>query len=113
MKKSTRNNQAYLTARSFELLPDWKKDLIAGEIESETPQQRVARSTPLTARQRSAWRKFRKNMGRPKIGKGSKVISVSVEKDLLKRVDAFAKRQRMTRSELIARGMRAVMGDAA
>ena len=113
MKNQRKKREPYLTARAFEALPLREKEHIAAEIESESPQRRLARSTPLTARQRSAWRKFQKNMGRPKIGNGSKVISVSVERGLLRQVDAFAKRTGMTRSELIARGMRAVMGNAA
>jgi hypothetical protein len=113
MKKQKKEREPYLTASAFEALPDRETERIAAQIESETPERRLARSTPLTRRQRSAWRKFRKNMGRPRIGKGIKVISISVEKGLLREVDAFAKRRGITRSELIARGMRAVMGNAA
>lgn len=113
MKKQMKSRESYLTASTFEALPDREKNRIAAEIESESPHRRLRRSTPLTGRQRSAWRKFQKNMGRPKVGSGSKVISVSVEKGLLRQVDAFAKRSGMSRSELIAQGMRAVMGNAA
>jgi hypothetical protein len=52
-------------------------------------------------------------MGRPKIGKGSKTISLTVEKDLLARADAYAKRNGISRAKLVAQGLRAIIGRAA
>ena len=48
-------------------------------------------------------------MGRPIVGRGSKVISLSVERGLLDRADALAKRKRVTRAALVAAGLRAVL----
>jgi hypothetical protein len=58
---------------------------------------------PLTRRQRATFERARR--GRPKIGNGVKVISVSVEGSLLKRADARAKAEHMTRARLIAEGL--------
>jgi len=54
-------------------------------------------------------RRARAKPGRPKIGKGAKVVSVSVEKDLLARSDALARKLKVGRAALIARGLRAVL----
>jgi len=50
--------------------------------------------------------------GRPRIGQGAEKIRVSVERSLLAKSDAFARRHKLTRSEMIARGLRAVMAVA-
>ena len=59
---------------------------------------------PLNKRERELHREARK-MGRPKIGQGVKVISLSVEQGLLKRADALAKRQKISRAELVSRAL--------
>jgi hypothetical protein len=55
------------------------------------------------------WLKARRKVGRPRMGKGVKVISVSVEKDLLARTDRTAKRLGISRAELISRGLSAAL----
>ncbi len=47
--------------------------------------------------------------GRPKIGKGAKDVMISVEKDLLRAVDRYAKTHGISRSELFARGVRGLL----
>jgi hypothetical protein len=47
-----------------------------------------------------------KTDGPPKIGRGVKVISLSVERDVLKKVDAYAKRSGLKRDELLTRAPR-------
>jgi metal-responsive CopG/Arc/MetJ family transcriptional regulator len=47
----------------------------------------------------------RKKVGRPKKGAGVKVISLSVEKKLLERADAAARRKGISRAELVATGL--------
>ena len=58
-----------------------------------------ARARPMTATERAQERKLRR--GRPKIGKGVKKISISVELDLLRQADAMARRKGINRSKLI------------
>jgi hypothetical protein len=62
----------------------------------------VARSRPLTAAEREQWKRVKRKRGRPKVGRGHQRVSISVEKGLLKRITAYAKKRRMTRSGLVA-----------
>ncbi len=50
--------------------------------------------------------------GRPMIGKGAKIVPVSIERGLLKKADAFAKRHKLKRSEMVAKGLLLVMAKA-
>ena len=63
---------------------------------------------PMTARERRRHARARKR-GRPRVGLGAEKIRVSVERGLLAKSDAFAREHGMTRSEMIARGLQAVM----
>jgi hypothetical protein len=65
---------------------------------------------PLTATDRALHRKAR---GRPMIGKGAKIVPVSIERELLTRADAFAERHKLKRSEMVAQGLRLVMANRA
>lgn len=58
------------------------------------------------------WRRARRKRGRPRQGRGVKVISVSVEKSLLRRCDALAKKMGVTRASLVARGLRKMLSVA-
>jgi hypothetical protein len=64
---------------------------------------------PLTAEDRERWARAKKKPGRPRQGLGVKVISVSVERGLLARSDAAARKLGISRAELIARGLRAAL----
>jgi hypothetical protein len=97
---------------AFIALPDSEKERIFQELEAESPEQRLAHSRPLNRRERLQWQRFKK-LGRPKVGKGAKTISLTVEKDLLKRADTYAKQHGLTRAKLIARCLETVIGSAA
>ena len=97
----------------FIALPDAEKDRIVQEFENETLEETLARSRPLNARERKQWRRFKAKMGRPKVGKGAKTISLTVEKSLLKQADAYAKRHGISRANLVAQGLQAIIGSAA
>jgi hypothetical protein len=62
-----------------------------------------------SATERARWDKARRKRGRPRVGKGAKVIAVSLEKGLLIQCDRLAKRKKTSRASLIARGLRAVI----
>ena len=64
---------------------------------------------PLTPPQRRIWNRVKRGRGRPKVGKGVKVISVSVEKDLLAKIDRLAKKSKLSRARLISHGLHAVL----
>ena len=97
----------------FIALPDSEKERIVHQIESETPERRLARSRPLNAHERARNGSGSKSWSRPKIGKGAKTISLTVERDLLKRADAYAKQHGISRARLIARGIQVILGSAA
>lgn len=97
----------------FIALPDSEKERIVKRIQAQTPQQRLARSRPLNARERQQWKRFKAKMGRPKVGKGAKTISLTVEKDLLDQADAYAKQHGISRAKLVAQGLVAIIGSAA
>jgi hypothetical protein len=59
--------------------------------------------------ERARWSRAVAKRGRPRRGAGATVISVSVEQSLLERADLMARRLGITRSELIARGLRAAL----
>jgi len=91
----------------FIALPDAEKEKIFLEIEQEDPRDRLARSRPLDARTRALWEKAKQKGGRPKLGKdGVKVISLSVEKGLLKEADAYAKKKGLKRAEFFSQALR-------
>src|SRR5689334_9537737 len=94
---------------AFEALPDSEKERIWQELDALTPEQLKARSRPLNAAERKLWRRFKRKVGRPKIGKGVKIVSIGVEKDLLKQTDALAKRRGLTRSALVAEALKGMI----
>jgi predicted transcriptional regulator len=59
-------------------------------------------SRPLTSAEREEWNQAKRKKGRPRVGQGFKRISVSLEKELLKRVTAWAKKRHVSRSKLLA-----------
>ena len=64
---------------------------------------------PLTEGDRKLHRRAR---GRPKVGRGAKRVMITVEMGLLKEADDYAKRIGMSRSELVASGIRSVLPKA-
>jgi len=62
----------------------------------------VDRSRPPTPKEREQWKRVKRKRGRPKVGHGCKRVSISVEKDLLKRITAYARKRQMSRSGLVA-----------
>ena len=96
----------------FISLPDSEKDRIFRELDAEAPDQSLARSRPLNSKERAQWHRFKK-LGRPKVGQGAKTISLTVEKGLLKRADAYARQHGMSRAQLIARGIQVILNSAA
>ena len=69
----------------------------------------ITKSKPLTAEERAWWERVRRQPGRPRRGRGAKVISVSVEQELLARTDVLAKTLGISRALLIQRGLKAVL----
>ena len=81
-----------------------------GEATAEFDREMVIdKARPLNAKERALWNKARRLPGRPRRGKGVKVISVSIEKELLSRSDVLARSLGISRALLIERGMKAVL----
>lgn len=108
-----RTKKKELTGNAFDALPDAEKERIWQEIDRKTPEQLLAESRPLNKKERETWRRIKRRMGRPKVGKGAKVISLSVERGLLKEADAYAKKAGISRAQLVAQGLRAILSSAA
>ena len=70
----------------------------------------IDRSRPLTAAERAQWNRLERRRGRPKVGRGFKRISVSMEQGLLERVTALAKKRKMSRSKLLALVLEQALG---
>jgi len=79
----------------------------------DEPFAALRESKPLSPADRALLRRAKRKGGRPKVGQGAKRVLITVERGLLKKADAYAKGKGMTRSELIARGLRSVIGSAA
>lgn len=101
-----------LTGRAFDALSAAEKRKIIAGIEARPPGEAWRKGKPMTAADRKRFAPIRAKMGRPKIGNGSKVIGVSVEADLLKRADDYARRLGIGRTELFVRGLRLLLGAA-
>jgi len=69
----------------------------------------VTESRPLSAAEHQSWEKARRKPGRPRRGAGVRVISVSVERNLLARADLLARALGVSRASLIERGLKAVL----
>jgi len=100
-----------MTGRDFDALPNAEKDRIFRELDNLTPAQLKA-YRPLTAKEKRAhFQPPRNKSGRPKLGKaGTEIISISVEKSLLREVNAYAKTKGIKRSELFVNGVRSLIG---
>ncbi|MDD4889205.1 MAG: ribbon-helix-helix domain-containing protein [Phycisphaerae bacterium] len=64
---------------------------------------------PPTPAERAEWERFRRKLGRPRRGRGAKVVSVSIERGLLERSDALARKLGIPRAALIEKGLRAAL----
>lgn len=77
---------------------------------AEFDQQFVADSfQEPTPKQKNQLQRATRKRGRPKLGKGVRVVSVSVEKGLLARTDRLAKKLGVKRAWLISRGLEAIL----
>src|SRR5277367_4869671 len=105
MQKRKTKDKA-LTGRGFDLLPDAEKERIFQELEGETPEHRRAKWKAPNAAERAMLSRIKKKMGRPKIGNGCKIVAVSVEVNLLKQADAYARQLGVGRTELFTHALR-------
>ena len=62
-----------------------------------------SQTCPPTPQERKRFERIRRKAGRPMIGQGAKVVAVTLEQGLLKRVDTYARQHGMKRAEMISR----------
>ena len=77
-----------------------------GQFEREFVGKTFKKPTPA---QKARLARAKRKRGRPQLGQGVQVISVSLEKGLLKAVDSLAKKKKAKRAELIASGLQAIL----
>ncbi len=99
MRTAARRKQGKLpsTADLDRITADLDREFVADTFRSPTKEEK------------RIWRRAKRKRGRPVRGKGCKIISLSIEKGLLVRTDRLARRKRVSRAELIARGLNAVL----
>jgi hypothetical protein len=91
----------------FEALSDAQKEDLYRECQAVGATGGVA----LSAAQRRLHAQARRR-GRPRKGQGARIVSLSIERDLLRRAQRLAEAQGISRSDLFSRGLRAVLAMA-
>jgi hypothetical protein len=94
------------------LLPPPYNKMTAEELDAEVARfdRESPEGRPLTAAQKAQHRRAKRRAGRPVVGKGAERVTITMERALLREADQFARKKKMSRSELIAKGIRVVMG---
>ena len=67
------------------------------------------RTKPLTPKMKALWEQAKAKGEPPANGKAEQTIAVRLDQALLKRCTALAKKKRLSRDDLIARGLRALL----
>jgi len=94
--------------------PYWEmntEELRQATREYDQPFSAEKAASPPT-RERAKLRRLQRKMGRPRKGEGCKQIAVTIERGLLRRTDAFARKAGMSRSAVIAAGIDKFIGAA-
>ena len=84
---------------SFDALSDEQKRQVSEYLDRP---EAAREFRPLSGAQRRRWDRIRRKPGRPKLGKGTKVVSITVERGLLGRADAYAKAAGLSRARLVS-----------
>jgi hypothetical protein len=67
------------------------------------------KSRPLTPEEQALWEEVKAKPPRPANGETEQTIAVRLDKALLDRATALAKKKRLSRDALVARGLRALL----
>ena len=105
-RRRTASERGDLTIEKFEAMSPQEKERVYRSVDREIP---LSETRPLTREERKVWERFRKRIGRPKVGKGAKVVAVSVERERLEQINSFIKQRGLGRSELFLRGVELAM----
>jgi Ribbon-helix-helix protein, copG family len=91
------------TIERFEALSDAAKEASVREFDQEFV---ADKSRPLTSRQKRQWSRFRKRVS---AGHKTERVSIALTHELVEQSDQLAKEQGLSRTELIARSLRAAL----
>lgn len=78
------------------------------EVEQFDKEFIVDSAKPLSPQERARER-LAKRRGRPIVGKGAARVLITIERNLLRRTDAYAQKRGLSRSALITRGLEALL----
>ncbi len=95
--------------------PYWEMntaELAEATKEFDTPSP-PGRWRPMTPAERARWERAKRKPGRPKVGQGVEVVSLSIERGLLTRADKLAKKLKVSRAKLVSEGLQRVLAEAA
>ena len=67
----------------------------------------------MTPTERKRWERIKRKPGRPRVGQGVAVVSLSIERGLLGRADKLAKKLKVSRAKLVSAGLQRVLAEAA
>jgi hypothetical protein len=81
-------------------------DAVVAELERPI---KLSETSPMTPAERRQWQRAKRRPGRPRQGKGVRVISLSVEQALLDEADRAAHRAGISRAAIFAIGLRTVL----
>lgn len=102
-------SKTLMTGREFDALPDAEKERIWQEIDRMTPEEVAAKSRPLNKEERALWEKATKKLARPEVVPKVKTVSLAIEDRLLERADRMAKREGVSRAQIVARGLKMLL----
>ena len=94
----------------FLALPDDEKQRIWESYNRPVP---LSETRPLNAAERKQWERMKRKSGRPTKGEGARAVRVTIEGGLLRRADRYADTAGFTRSQLIAKGLEALLAAGA
>lgn len=110
-KKKTKQQRS--PVQRFLALSDKQRDEEVAQFDREVS---LSETRSMTAAERKRWRSIQQAMkakargrGRPVVGRGAERLTITIERDLRKQADAYARQHKMRRSEMIAAGLRLVM----
>ncbi|HET6246963.1 MAG TPA: ribbon-helix-helix protein, CopG family [Tepidisphaeraceae bacterium] len=109
-KRKRKREFKELTGGEFDALSNEEKERIYRQIDNAAPGKLWKDSQAMTAADRKRFAPIRKKMKMGRGKAGARVVSISVEGELLKRIDAFAKREGVNRTELFVEAVKLRIG---
>ena len=105
MSKSKR----LMTGEEFDALSDSEKERIWQEIDRMTPEEIAASSQPLNKEEKAQWARVRKKIARHKPAQKVRRLSITLEDGLVDRVERMARREGVSRDQIVARSLKLLL----